>query len=240
MDYTVKFLRSERVASDAYSFYFERPVDFNFLPGQYLKLTLEIPVPDERSDHRLFTICSSPTEKDYLMITTRIIQSAFKKTLVDLAADSPVKVSGPFGVFILKESEVRPHIFLAGGIGITPYRSMIKYCVDKNLTIPITLFTSFRTTEDVVFSDMFKQIAATHSWLTLVETITRPEESKTPWNGLAGRIDANLLKSYGPKVPTSSLFYISGPPTMVDGLSETVKSFGVVPENIRAEKFTGY
>ncbi len=240
MDYTVKFLRSERVAADAYSFYFERPSDFNFLPGQYLKLTLEIPTPDDRSNHRLFTICSSSTEKDYLMITTRIIQSAFKKTLVDLRPETSVQLSGPFGVFIFKDAEIQPRVFLAGGIGVTPFRSMIRYCVDKNLTIPITLFTSFRTTEDVVFQKMFQDVAAHQSWFKLVETITRPEESKTPWDGLTGRVDANLLKSYGPQVLTSSLFYISGPPVMVDDLSRLVQSLGVEPANIRIEKFTGY
>lgn len=239
MDYQVRLLKKEKVAKDAYSFYFERPTGFDFIPGQYLKLTLDVKNPDERGNHKLFSIASSPSETSHLMISSRIIQSAFKNTLNDLESNSLVNLSGPFGVFVLNEKDITSRVFLAGGIGVTPFRSMIKYAADNNLGIPITLFTSFRTVEDIVFRTMFQEIVASHSWFKLIETITRPEESKLPWNGLTGRIDANLLSS-NVKNLNSNIFYIAGPPQMVQDLTEIVKSLGVAQEKIKVEKFTGY
>lgn len=237
------FLRKEKVAADAYSFYFKRPKGYEFQPGQYLRIEILIDNPDVRGNSRLFTISSSPTEADYLIITTRIIQSSFKKTLDVMKIGTKVKIFGPYGVFTLNEEVKTPRVFLAGGIGITPLHSMITYAVDKSLSISITLITSFRTPEDIVFGQEMRDIAKNHSWLKLVETVTRPEESKIPWTGLTGRIDANLIKnSTRPSKleERSGIFYISGPPTMVDALAETVKSLNVPTENIKVEKFTGY
>jgi ferredoxin-NADP reductase len=231
-----QLLKKQKVAADAYSFYFKKLEGFNFAPGQYLRMEIEIQNPDVRGNSRLFTIAASPTEED-LMITTRVIQSSFKKTLEQMRPETPVKIFGPYGTFVLKEEEKQPHIFLAGGIGITPLRSMIRYALDKNLTIPITLFTSFKTPDDIVFSEMLRNIKT--DWFKLVETVTRPEESKTPWSGLTGRIDADLIKKNVSDL-NNSIFYISGPTAMVDALTETVRTLNIPQDNIRVEKFTGY
>src|SRR3989344_348529 len=189
--YGLKFLKKVQEADDVFSFYFERPSVFTFLPGQFLKLTLDIPQPDERGNSRFFSIASSPTEKDYLMITIRIDGSSFKKTLSSLPIETKLQISAPFGSFILKTEEKIPHIFLAGGIGITPFRSMIRYAADINISIPITLFTSFRTPESFIFQKELKEIESKHHWFKLAETVTQPENSKLKWLGNTGRIDQN-------------------------------------------------
>ncbi len=237
--FTVSFLKKEQLTEDTYSFYFDRPSDFQFEPGQYLRLTLDIVDPDERGNKRMFTISSSPTEKDHLTITTRIIQSSFKKTLHALTANTPVTIFGPLGRFVLNEQELAPRVFLAGGIGITPFHSMIRYAADKNLSIPITLFTSFKNADEVVFREELKEIIQKHSRFELVETVTRPEEGKKPWDGHVGRVDAEWIKQNVANI-SSSLFYISGPGKMVDALSEVVQSLDVDQEKIRTEKFPGY
>ena len=159
--FDTKFIKKEQVAQDAYSFYFEKP-DIEFLPGQYMQLKLDIPNPDIRGATRLFSITSSPTE-NHLRITTRIIQSSFKLALSNLKPNDQVHIVGPYGKFIFDETDNSPHIFLAGGIGITPYLSMIKYAYDKNLNISMTLFTSFRKVEDIVYRDVLTKIAAEKS-----------------------------------------------------------------------------
>lgn len=237
--FETKLLQKDQAAKDIYSFFFQRPSQFTFLPGQFMRMSIEIPQPDERGNSRFFSIASSPSEKDHLMITTRSDHSTFKKTLFALTVGTKVRITAPYGVFILNPEETVPHIFLAGGIGITPFRSMIHYASDMNLAIPITLFTSFSTVEEIVFQKEFKEIAIRHPWLKLIETITQPEDSKLPWQGNVGRIDTALIKKNVSDF-TSPLFYAAGPPTMVDAMLDIVKLLGVDAARIRKEKFTGY
>lgn len=237
--FEAEFLKKERVARETSSFFFKRPQQLDFLPGQFLRLTLDISQSDERGNSRFFSISSSPSEKDYLMVTTNANHSNFKKTLFSLAAGSKVRIAAPYGVFILKPEETVPHIFLAGGIGVTPFRSLIRYASDMKLTIPITLFTSFRTAEDIVFQKEFREVATKNAWFKLVETITQPEESKSSWQGNVGRIDADLIRKNASDF-SYSLFYVAGPPTMVNAIVSLVKSLGVDDARIRREKFTGY
>ena len=236
--FEVEFLKQEQVARGASSFFFKKPQPLDFLPGQFMRLTLEIPQPDERGNSRFFSIASSPTEENHLMVTTRSNHSAFKKILFNLTAGTKVQIAAPYGVFILKLEEKVPHIFLAGGIGITPFRSMIRYTSDMKLNIPITLFASFRTVEDVIFQKELQTTATKHSRFKFVETITQPYKS-TSWQGNVGRIDEGLIKKHAPSF-SSSIFYAAGPPAMVDAMVDLVKSLGVSEAQIRKEKFSGY
>lgn len=245
-DFILPFLKKEQVAHDAYAFYFDRikrgsavaeEPDLDFLPGQYVKMFLDVQNPDDRGSSRSFSIASSPLEKDYVMITTRIIQSAFKKTLANLTPGVQVKFFGPNGRFVFDDSETKPHIFLAGGIGITPFHSMLTYIAEKDIKIPITLFVSFSTVEEVVFYDELTNLAKEHPNIKVVYTITHPENSS--WRGETGRISEDMIKKYCPNF-SDSLFYASGPPVMTDAMVELVKNMGIPDERVRKEKFVGY
>ena len=238
-DFTLPFLKKEQVAHDAYSFYFDRTKipDFDFLPGQYVKMFLDVPNPDDRGTSRSFSIASSPLGKNYLMITTRIIQSAFKKTLAALTPGTQVKFFGPNGKFVFNEQETQPHIFLAGGIGITPFHSMFLYASEKNIQTPITLFVSFSIAEEVIFYDKLIGINTKHPNIKPIYTVTNSEDSS--WQGETGRISEEMIRKYCPGF-SNSLFYISGPPAMVDGMLEIVKNLNVPDDQVRKEKFVGY
>lgn len=237
--FQIKLLKKIKISKDTYSFYFERPAEFEFLPGNFLRLTLSIPHPDERGVSRFFSIASSPTEKDYIMISARIIKSSYKKTLLDITDGSQVSTSAPYGRFIFDKEDRTTHIFLAGGIGVTPFRSMIRYASDLNVNIRIIVLESFRTPEDIIFHDEFAEIAKNRAWFTFVETITRPEDSNQQWTGTVGRIDTNMIKKYVEDI-ASSKFYIAGPPQMVNDLKEVVLTLQPDGSKIITEIFTGY
>jgi len=129
-------VKKEDVAKGTKSFYWEPEKKVNYLPGQYFYYTLpKLNYDDPRGPTRHFTISSSPTEDNLLRLTTRIRpESAYKKTLDELKIGDTVSGEGPSGTFILDEHEKGPHVLIAGGIGITPFRSFIKYNIDNNLS----------------------------------------------------------------------------------------------------------
>jgi len=204
-----------------------------------MRITLTIPTPDDRGNSRYFSITSSALDKNQLTITTRIIQSAFKKTLLNLEPGTPIQFFGPVGRFLFDETDTRPHIFLAGGIGITPFHSMFLYADQKNLTTPITLFVSFSTVEDMVFYDELMRIATEHTNIKIIYTITRPEESQKSWSGETGRITEELIRKYVPS-PSSALYYLAGPAAMVMSMEEMIKGLNIPQEQLKKEQFSGY
>lgn len=233
-------IKKERIANDTYSFYFDRTnIDLNFLPGQYVRMTLDIKNPDNRGNSRFFTIASSPLDRKYIMITTKIIQSSFKKTLTELVPGEKVKFFGPMGGFILNEKVKDHRVFLAGGVGMTPFHSMIVYAFSKNLSIPITLITSFSTAEEVFWYEKLKDITKKNHEIKVVYTVSHPKEFNVRWRGETGRISEGLIKKYVPNI-LEPIYYIVGPPAMVAAMEQIVWNMGIAQERIAIENFTGY
>ncbi|OGK16711.1 hypothetical protein A2774_00230 [Candidatus Roizmanbacteria bacterium RIFCSPHIGHO2_01_FULL_39_12c] len=237
--YDLAFLKKNQVAEETFSFFFQRPEGLDFQAGQFLRLTLNLPQPSERGSNRFFSIASSPSEKGILMITVKTSSQVYKKTLLSLKTNDKVRIALPYGIFTLKTGELSPYIFLAGGIGITPFRSMIRYSADQNLDRPIALFSAFSTVDEIVFQAEMQTLAKDRRWFKFIQTVSRPQNSSTPWYGNVGRIDANLISKNAHSL-ASSIYYIAGPPTMVDSMIAIVKSLGVEESRIRREKFTGY
>lgn len=231
------FVKKEKIAKDTYSFYFDSAKqNFSFLAGQYVDMILPIKNPDYRGSERSFTIASSPLNKKYLMITTKIMKSSFKKALVSLKPDQAVEFNGPWGEFVFKEEETFPRVFLAGGIGITPFHSTIAYAHSKILSIPITLFVSFSRWEDVVFYKELSDISKENPNVKIIYTITHPDPQ---WKGETGRISEGLMKKYVLDI-SDPRYYIVGPPNMVADMEEIVVKMGVPSEKIFIENFSGY
>lgn len=239
--FLLPLIKKEQLTKDCYSFYFKRNGgEHEFTPGQYFEMKLDIKNPDERGDSRVFTVASSPSEKEYLMFTTRIIQSSFKLALNSLNRGKMVQFDGPWDDLNFDEKDPTPRVFLAGGIGITPFHSIVKYAIDKKLKTPMILFVSWKTKEEMVFDDFFRQANNHLENFSYVPTLTEEEGLNLEnWDGEKGRINSEMIKKYAYEV-LKNKYYFAGPPAMVSALKQTVIDMGVSKENIIAEEFEGY
>ena len=236
--------------TDIMSFRFSRSDSenhLNYRAGQYSIIDLSTRE-DPKGPIRSFTIASSPTEKDSVMITTRIRDTPFKQKLSRLDAGTVVKITAPAGDFTLSEDYSKPVVFLSGGIGVTPFRSMIKYAADRQLPLKITMFDSNRNHANILYKDEFDSWAKLNKNLKIVYTITEEEAENLPssatseWKGEKGLIDKAMLTRHLNKDQLNdSIFYICGPPAMLNAMQKLLsEQIGVSGDKIRIEEFTGY
>ncbi len=202
---------------------------------------------DPKGPIRHFTISSSPTE-NFIMLSTRIRDSPYKKRLSTLEEGSRVKVRGPEGQFVLHEDYSKPAIFLSGGIGVTPFRSMIKYATDKQLPLKIVMFDSNRTRDAILFKKEFDGWANINKNLKIIYAISEDEKQQqssstaNDWKGEYGRIDKTMILKYlDIDMLNNSIFYICGPPSMLKAMQSLLQdNLEVSKERIKVEEFVGY
>jgi ferredoxin-NADP reductase/nitrite reductase/ring-hydroxylating ferredoxin subunit len=219
----------------------------NYTAGQFAFFDIGGVYDDPKGPIRHFTISSSPTE-NFIMFSTRIRDSPYKKRVSTLEEGARVKVRGPEGQFVLHEDDYsKPAIFLSGGIGVTPFRSMIKYATDKQLPLKIVMFDSNRNRENVLFKREFDDWANKNKNLKIIYTISDDERGQSSsaandWKGEYGRIDkALILKYLDTNMLNNSIFYICGPPSMLKAMQSLLQDDLEVPkERIKVEEFTGY
>lgn len=221
------------------TFCWEVDKKINFLPGQYLYFTLpKLNYADPRGATRHFTVSSSPTEK-MICLTTRIREeSGYKKTLDELKVGSSVEIEGPTGTFVFDEKAIKEegdttsHVFLAGGVGITPFRSFIKYNIDKKLNTPMYLIYS-NSDSEFIFGDDLKKWQKENSNL------------KTEFfdSSKLGHLDGTKIRLITEKwkiKPKKCLFWLVGPPVFVSAIEDALDEMGLSSNNLITEKFTGY
>jgi ferredoxin-NADP reductase/nitrite reductase/ring-hydroxylating ferredoxin subunit len=203
---------------------------------------------DPKGPIRHFTISSSPTE-NFIMLSTRIRDSPYKKRLSTLANGTKVKVRGPEGQFVLHQGYSKPAVFLSGGIGVTPFRSMLKYIIDNQLPLKIIMFDSNRDPNNILFKKEFDEWSNTNKNLKIIYTISEQNSDKSSslstvndWKGEYGRIDkAMILKYVDDKTLKNSIIYICGPPSMLKSMQSLIEQELDIPkEEIMIEEFTGY
>lgn len=224
--------------AEVISFIFDlsgQPVEYR--PGQYVFCELdELEFPDERGNRRHFTISSSPTEKEIVMFTTRMRGSGFKETLRNAPIGYELSIGTPAGHFVVPEEETRHHVFIAGGIGVTPYRSILRHAVDTKNPINALMLYFSRSSADIVFRQELEEIAKLMTTLSLVYVLSEPEPG---WAGERGKLNEALLRKWVPDL-NRRLFWISGPPSMVMAYGDLIRKSGVSDEAIRTDNFTGY
>lgn len=220
------------------SFIFNKPEGFKHQAGQFLRWEFSVENCDLRCNKRPFTIASSPTE-DYLMLTTRYGVSRLKQTLMNAQPGMKVRAVDPLGRFTLEDIKVSQIVMLAGGVGITPMRSMIKYALDTNADKSITLFYSNKTPEEIVYRQELENWQKMSKNINITTTITTPQESQQKWEGLVGRINEDMIKEHVLDIKNAQ-YYVSGPPAMVEGMQKILQNLGLPLEQIRIEKFAGY
>jgi ferredoxin-NADP reductase len=238
--FATKLVERIEVAEATMAFAFERPADFSFTAGQFLTITLPNPPhTDAKGNRRTFSIASPPQEVERLQITTRMTGSALKLSLAEMTLGTPVELFGPAGSFTLHKGSSMPAVFIAGGIGITPFRSMIHDVFARRLSYQITLIYSNRNPEGAAFHDEFLRIAEAHTKFKYVPTMTDADKSHQPWSGLRHYVDAGFLREHIGDIMTP-MFYIAGPPGMVTGIAKAVIAAGTDSARVRSEKFEGY
>ena len=237
--FSVKLRSREEVAEGTMAFRFEKPAGWTFKAGQSMDMTLVDPAEtDSEGNTRAFSIASAPQE-DSLMVATRMRDTAFKRTLKTLLLGSTVKIEGPFGNLTLHNNAAKTAVLLAGGIGITPFRSMVVRAAREKLPHRIFLFFSNRRPEDAPFLEELRAAERDNPNYKLIATMTEMEKSKRPWHGETGLVNAGMLSKYL-KDAQSPVYYIAGPPAMVKAMREILSKQSVDDDDIRTEEFSGY
>jgi ferredoxin-NADP reductase len=190
---TSKLIRREEVAEGTMAFYFEKPSGFNLKAGQSADVTLNAPPEtDAEGNTRTFSIASSPFENK-VMFTTRMRDTAFKRSLKNAALATEVKIGSAAGSFTLHRNQAKPAVFLAGGIGITPFLSIVRQADHDRLPHKLYLLYSNRRPEDAAFLDTLQALETTNPNFRLICTMTEMSKSKEEWNGETVLIDKEML-----------------------------------------------
>jgi glycine betaine catabolism B len=233
MQLTLTARHHEGEGCESFQFEPERPLTFE--AGQYLRYTLDHPEPDNRGANRFFTVASAPSE-GFVMLTTRLSTpgSSFKRALSRLEVGANIEASGPYGRFTYTDRET-PAVFVAGGIGITPFRSILMDLASRPSDADMTLLYA-NSTPEIPFRHLFDDLASKQPRLTIVYTVSQPDSE---WHGPVGRIDEAFIREH---VPLASMpaFYVSGPKAMVESIEGALHTVGVADEKIKQDYFPGY
>jgi len=229
-------LRIERSAASVYDYVFGADRRLSFQPGQYLEFGLGLAHSDSRGNRRFFTIASSPAEKDIrLGVKFNAPPSAFKRALADMKPGDKIYGWQLAGDFVLPADRKEKLAFIAGGIGITPFRSQLRDLLDRRERRPIVLLYAADTSQDFAYRDVIS--AAEHQLGVLVAYTVAREE--TPPAGVGrGLIDEALIRREVPDYAERT-FYISGPRAMVVACETALQRLGVTPARVRVDFFPG-
>lgn len=237
--YETTLRRRETVAEGTIAFYFEKPAGFTHQAGQNAVLTLmDPPEIDSQGSGRTFTIASAPHETE-LMFATRMRDTAFKRVLKSAAIGMRICVDGPSGVMVLHEDVARAAVFLAGGIGVTPFLSMARHAAQSRLPHRIFLFYSNRRPEDAAFLDELRALERINPNFRLIATMSQAEKSSQPWKGETGFIRPDMLKRHLTDLNTPK-FYSAGPHGMTMAMELMLGDLGVNENDMHSEEFYGY
>ncbi|HET7673044.1 MAG TPA: FAD-dependent oxidoreductase [Candidatus Saccharimonadales bacterium] len=216
------FVKKQPEAKNITTFWFKPEKELSQIAGQYTELIIPHDNPDERKNRRWFTLSSSPTER-LASITTKldpVRKSSFKTALSGLKSGDIISGHMPMGDFVLPKDETLPLVFVAGGIGITPYRSILKYLLDTGQRRNITLIYSISAPDELAFADLI-------------------EKSGVEFIRHIGRLKAKDILAYIP-VDNRQVVYISGPENMVETLQNDLIGLGVDKFQIRSDFFHNY
>jgi ferredoxin-NADP reductase len=231
--------RKEEIADGTMAFHFEKPGGFVFKAGQFGDFTLIDPIEtDAEGNIRGFSLASAPYEAD-LMFATRMRDTAFKRVLKTMKIGTEVSLDAPYGSFTLHNNSRIPAVFLTGGIGVTPVRSIVLQAAHDNLPHKIFLFDSNRRPEDAAFLNELMEAQEKNPNYTFVGTMTEMEKSSRKWDGETGYITKPMLEKYVGDL-TLPIYYLAGPASMVAAMRKTLNEAGVDDDNIRTEEFSGY
>ena len=238
MNCKIKYIKKTRVSIDAWDLHFEKPEDFNYQSGQFIEVNIPQQHPDDRGQKRWFTLSSSPTENSIDITTRKLLKhSSFKDYLFRLKRNDEISINGPSGSFILPDNSQKL-VWIAGGIGITPFRSQIKYLTDSKIfDYSITLFHGNKSLEDNICRDLMTNYHHKNPNFKYIEVLS--ENIPKHWTGESGYIDKKIIQKYVDDLQ-SRHYYISGPEPMVDAVKIKLSSIAIDDNHIHQDWFPGY
>ncbi len=238
-DFLVRLGDRKEIAEGTIACQLEKPPDFSFKPGQFIEITLLNPSEtDAEGNTRAFSIASTPQE-DFLLVATRLRDSAFKRVLSHALPGTQVKLDGPFGDLRLHNDSSRAAVILCGGIGITPFRSILLNATQNRLPHRIFLFYANRRPEDAPFLEEMQALEKQNPNFKLIGCMSEMEKSRRHWDGERGKLNRQMLKKHLGELP-SAIYYITGPPGFVAAMRGMLADSGVDEDNVRTEEFGGY
>lgn len=231
-------LWKKQLSPDTFEFAFAKQKDFKFIPGQYMEWTLPQKNTDSRGNRRYFSISSSPAEKE-IKIAVKFYNpsSSYKKELLNLEAGNIINAAQVSGDFTLPKKIKTPIVFIAGGVGIAPFRSMIQYIIDKDLQTDIIIIYSNKTVNDILFLDIFEK--AKNNGVKTIYNLTDLKSVPWGWGGTKGYVTKDYIHKYVNDY-NKRIFYISGPQLMVQNFEDMLKSAGIRKSRIKSDFFPGY
>jgi ferredoxin-NADP reductase len=237
--YVLKLEARTQLARGIYEFRFTADRRVRFRPGQYLEWTLRHSRPDGRGNRRYFTIASSAAERE-VRIGVKFYPdaSSFKSSLLAMRPGDEIVASQLAGEFVLPEDKRAKLVFMAGGIGITPFRSMIQHLLDHDERRAITVLYSNRTAPEIVYGDVLEE-ARRRLGIETVYTLTDANGVPPDWQGGTGRVDAEMIAKTVPDYRERT-FYLSGPRSLVVGFEEVLGNIGIPKSRIKTDFFPGF
>lgn len=218
---------------------FDLGQEVNFIPGQYFFVTLD-PNDEEHKEELThhFSIVNSPSQKNVLALTTRLRleQSLFKRTLNEAKAGDEVEIGKISGSFVLPDDTAKPVVLIALGIGITPYISMLRWAFEENKPYDFAVIYSDNEVKSMAFLDELKQMDAGQNNMKLILSVTGQDD----WDGEKRHVDGDFVKEYLGDDFTDRLYYVSGPPAIVEKVAKSLKDAGVPEDSVKTDSFSGY
>ena len=211
--------------------------ELDWTAGQYFWVELlDPPYDDEKGPRRHISVCTSPNERGVLGLCTRLRDTAFKRSLAELPVGAEVDVEQPKGNFLLPSETDKPFVFVAGGIGITVFRSMLLFITEEHLPHRVTLVYSNRDRESTAFFDELQELAQRNPNIRLVFTMTDDEG----WDGEKRLIDADVLRDHLDGELNGYRYLVAGPPAMAESVVDKLQAAGIPEEQIESDRFSGY
>ncbi|TKK71001.1 FAD-dependent oxidoreductase [Ilyomonas limi] len=236
--YTIQLRDKKEIAAGTMAFYFDKPDGFTYKAGQFGDFTLINPTDtDDEGNVRGFSLSSAPFETG-LMLATRMRDTAYKRYLKTMPVGTAITMDAPYGSFTLQNNTKIPAVFLSGGIGITPVRSIVLQATHNKTAHKIFLFYANKTPQDAAFLDELTEAGNNNPNFTFVASMTATEQSEE-WQGERGVFTREMLQKYIGDL-TLPIYYVSGPAAMVTAIRKTLNEAGVDDDNIRTEEFPGY
>ena len=237
--YKVKLTAREEIAAGTLAFHFEKPRGFVYKAGQCADYTLiDPPETDAEGNTREFSLASAPYEDD-LISATRMRDTAFKRVLKTVPLGTELTLDAPYGAFTLHNDAATPAVFITGGIGVTPVRSIVLQAIHDQVAHRIIVVDSNKRPEDAAFLKDLNKPHDENPHYTFVGTMTGMEESHLEWHEETGHVTQAMLAKHIGNL-TIPIYYIAGPRGMVAALRTTLNESGVNDDNIRTEEFSGY